>query len=1701
MNIGVEFALGYHGSPVTYSALDEVAYICGNAIVFHHIPKNEQKYLWGADRGITTFAVSKRARLLAYASKGEEPAVYIHDLRTLQQLNKLTGIAEIEVAALAFSRDGDRILTVGKEPDQKLILWNSREGTKIVETETEVEAEEVSLNAENSDEILVVGSGVCTLYTVDKTYKTFSISARTVDMDELNPITGAWMPGGIIYVGCQLDDGGQLAVIDAKTAQIVPTPKGGLGWVESATPISAVLCHKSHVAVAGGDGLLRFFTHFLTDGSVQELDLLFELPLVAQDEFLEVLSMAYSPLFQEMVVVTGEGTMHKVNLRDAARRGTPQDPEAPFATASTWADYHSGAVTGLVPMPLGTHFATTGVDGTLRIWDGAAKKMVFKREFSSKQTCLGVSAAAGMIALGSSEGVLRLMRINSHGAAEPTLAFRCRVHDSTISHVCFSPSGLVVASYAADGKLFFTSTGMTPGTEPRAMFFTRSVPESVACLTWSSREAPESGNEACDGVILMGLVDGEMMSLQPPLLDTSVGPEMELAKQDVPGRRMRLEYPLDNIIAVPRHNEEAPQVCVTLACDKKLKRFVLPQDAAGWGGPTGRPRAADSEVRASHKRGGVLQLSGNTSYLLHGSTDGTVSIRSATDWKAGSMLDLLMHDSYLGGIVAASFGMSSDYVFTGGKEGAVFICKLTGLDLQHEIPSPPLYMGSSELDLDAYDDPDELNIVDLRKQVKDEAHTEEDSQVMQQESRRSIMQLKDKFQRIRAKNETVPTLEKLEYKEFIIDYQLKDMLEAEGAQKVKEVQMEVKNENVSKELYADRIKSECWTQMTTQGTFLLAFKSGLEVGNFPLRARDELAATLKKVAFLRRVEIREEVYQARVRKEEEDAQQTAEGAEEGAEGAGIAEVPIMAASMEEAPASGEAGEEEDGADEGTEEGMLYNNLDLIGPQRKRTQMLLLEMILEQRKTRFNDKIVKAQDRKSVDIDKISELNERIVEIQKELAAAGVTLADDEVLFRPEVSEREKAGSMLRVSDSEVAVEKYISPAERKRLDEEKDAEEARLRAQAGDDMFERALKNMMGGNLESKNDKENEFELVRPEWMNQEQLTEEQVKLKKDFEAKEKIFKEELDKRKKAMETELKKLRSDVTEVCGKFDETLGSLHMEWLVSQANVYELEMQIIKLASALEQSQESDEQREAELIEELEELKVKKGKSTSVLAEFKREVDVFKEAYDALVVEDKALDKGFKKEFAECEEFVDALYKLFKRRQRPKNQEESDRRSPSHRPSIQVDTVATAKGAGARMRRSSKARISRGGEPRESRSRRPSNWDLVDLDAVADMHQARHSTQSVDSDPFHRSKLPTEAAEEDPFQKGIGAKTLQSTEPKKIPVDPLDPYLDRPEGVDLLWWDRLVDARTAKISSEEEVNRHGAVLKEMTKYLQMLTDDDEQSRTRIEEILRELKEFREERARNMYDLEVPVKLKQGQIEIDLEGATMDLGEAVLLHRHVVEDVNEVIKKHGGNKVDTLTAIKDFKKGIYDVQWLNKKLDMNADDLIEKTKEFQLLRVTKNLQEFLKNGEDTANAAEVVALEARLEHNRRLQEKNIEERRLQMRKHARNLKEKRLQNYEIQVQIEDMDHHVAEQKRIREGQEKQGVSRGTNNERRMRSLVTQRKLVDIAKAQGEEMVLLREELERLRLRTFPSFVEKRQPGSPDHKNSAPRGAVAAH
>ena len=57
---------------------------------------------------------------------------------------------------------------------------------------------------------------------------------------------------------------------------------------------------------------------------------------------------------------------------------------------------------------------------------------------------------------------------------------------------------------------------------------------------------------------------------------------------------------------------------------------------------------------------------------------------------------------------------------------------------------------------------------------------------------------------------------------------------------------------------------------------------------------------------------------------------------------------------------------------------------------------------------------------------------------------------------------------------------------------------------------------------------------------------------------------------------------------------------------------------------------------------------------------------------------------------------------------------------------------------------------------------------------------------------------------------------------------------------------------------------------------------------------------------------------QVEVPQAPVVTDYTDAVLIHRGVVERLNENIVALGGAKVDALKEMKDYRKGIHALEW---------------------------------------------------------------------------------------------------------------------------------------------------------------------------------------
>ena len=100
-------------------------------------------------------------------------------------------------------------------------------------------------------------------------------------------------------------------------------------------------------------------------------------------------------------------------------------------------------------------------------------------------------------------------------------------------------------------------------------------------------------------------------------------------------------------------------------------------------------------------------------------------------------------------------------------------------------------------------------------------------------------------------------------------------------------------------------------------------------------------------------------------------------------------------------------------------------------------------------------------------------------------------------------------------------------------------------------------------------------------------------------------------------------------------------------------------------------------------------------------------------------------------------------------------------------------------------------------------------------------------------------------------------------------------------------------------------------------------------------------------------------------------------------------------------------------------------------------------------------------------------------------------RKITEKERENRKLKDHIEGLEQVV----KLREGIRQQAGNKSDKHKaerQRMEMVVTRRKLIDLARAQTDEIEFLRQELDRLRQKTFPSFATQSRYGAlgPDDK-----------
>lgn len=240
---------------------------------------------------------------------------------------------------------------------------------------------------------------------------------------------------------------------------------------------------------------------------------------------------------------------------------------------------------------------------------------------------------------------------------------------------------------------------------------------------------------------------------------------------------------------------------------------------------------------------------------------------------------------------------------------------------------------------------------------------------------------------------------------------------------------------------------------------------------------------------------------------------------------------------------------------------------------------------------------------------------------------------------------------------------------------------------------------------------------------------------------------------------------------------------------------------------------------------------------------------------------------------------------------------------------------------------------------------------------------------------------------------------------------------------------------------------------------------------------------------YNFEVVVYIRQGQVEVPQQPVATDYKDAIMINKAIIEDENSQIVRRGDKKVDLLEKIADFKTGLKRVKYQKEKLDLEIRDFEERAKDVQLYKVTKQTQEIIQGKFKTRDEEDKKRLEnqiKQLEENAAKRIKTINETKKKL---LKEIKDKNAENEELEQRARMLKLNVDQRQQITNLRTDGGQDSSADPKHKFVQIAKHRKLVDIARQQTDEVDFLRDELDRLRARTFPSFAHiHNKPEFPD-------------
>lgn len=430
-----------------------IIYTVGNKYQTFDLETKEAVTYDGHDNdGVGSIAVHPTKNYFAVAEKGANPLIYIYAYPSMKLYRVLTGGTEMAYVHCEFSSKlGDKLVSVGSEPDYTLTVWDWMAERVILKSKAfSADVFRASFSPSEDNIIFTSGSGHIKFWKMSNTFTGLKLQGEIAKFGklELSDVAAFYeLPDGKVISGT---DQGTLILWDGVNvkAHLVQGLDGEKKIPLHNGAIEVILFENGEFITAGHDGYIKWW-------SLQQID------NAEADEIAEVI---IQPLREISIKNTNGKLAHIINMVRGKDFWLIQDGRghlwkvncSDFDTKPVM-DFHSGAITDMAVSDSVNMALSCSEDGTIKLWDYIRMKPIYERKFNGRAECMDMLRRSDVnkgrvAAVGYASGIVRVVYFTDTNI-ELGVVFKAA--DAPIKRLKYSPAQNSLVTASVNGEIFF----------------------------------------------------------------------------------------------------------------------------------------------------------------------------------------------------------------------------------------------------------------------------------------------------------------------------------------------------------------------------------------------------------------------------------------------------------------------------------------------------------------------------------------------------------------------------------------------------------------------------------------------------------------------------------------------------------------------------------------------------------------------------------------------------------------------------------------------------------------------------------------------------------------------------------------------------------------------------------------------------------------------------------------------------------------------------------------------------------------------------------------------------------------------------------------------------------------------------------------------------------------------------------------------